>query len=235
MFSLQDVGIYSVAFRVASLAALYQVSFGLAWFPYAMSVMTRPDNRERYAVGFAGYVTAGSALVLGMSLFAPEIVRLVGGPSYAAAIQQVGPLCLAGIAEGMVIPGSLGIMIEKRTYFYSLGYALGLASNVLAMLLLMPDFGVLSVGVGLAVGRLVHAGFVYRVSQRLYPIRHHRNLLACGLGLSILAVLCAGFLGAVPLVWRASIFFGAGGALWLLSRPLWPELRALGAERFRSP
>jgi O-antigen/teichoic acid export membrane protein len=172
LVSLSELGIYSLAFKVASLASLFQLAFTLAYVPYALQVMHREDSKQRYADGLRLFLGSGFLFTLPLVLFAREIVGVFAGPEFWRAYENVGLLSLAFLVEGVVVAVSMGIGITKKTYYHSLAYLISLAMNALVTLFALKSWGVIGIPIGLLAGRSCHALVVYLVSQHLYPIRY---------------------------------------------------------------
>jgi O-antigen/teichoic acid export membrane protein len=178
LVSLSELGIYSLALKVASVASLFQLAFTLAWHPYAMGVMQREDSKQRYADGLRLYLGGGFLFTLPLVVFAREIVGVFAGPEFWRAYESVGLLSLAFLVEGVVVTSSMGIAVTKKTYYYSLAYVVSLAVNAAVTIFALKAWGVIGIPAGLLAGRLSHALVVYSVSQRLFPVRHNHGALS---------------------------------------------------------
>lgn len=225
--SLADVGVYSLSLRLASVVSLYQMAFGLAWFPFAMSIMGDPGRDRKYALGLLAYLSAGVALVVPLVLLGPEIVAILAGPDFRSAGRTLGMVSLAVLGEGVVITGSLGIMIRKRTIYYSIAYAVSVLVNVAVMMATLDRLGIVAVALGLLAGRWVHAAIVVVVSQRLLPVPHHVRQVGFIL---LVAFGVAAFAQAFPdlgIAWKAALAAGALGLLLLVPAGLLPKNMAL--------
>jgi len=73
--SLNDVGLYAIGGKVASIMGLLTGAFQLAWGPFAFSIHREDNARDIYASILTYYLVLTSGFAIILSLFAPEILR----------------------------------------------------------------------------------------------------------------------------------------------------------------
>lgn len=96
---LELLGQYGIAYRVASVIGLAVTGFGVAWYPYLYR--SRAEDVAPRASRILAYLVAGLSLpAVVLSVLAPELVVLVGGPPYADGADSV-----VGLAGGMLAFG----------------------------------------------------------------------------------------------------------------------------------
>ena len=152
LLSLSDLGVYSLALRLASVLSLYQMAFNMAWYPFAMSIINQPDSREKYAIGVLAYVCGAAAIAFPVALLAPDRSDS-GRTRFQGTSSVLGIIALAVLGEGMVATASFGIMVTKRTYYYWLSYVISVVVNIVITLSLIKAVGVVAVALGLMAGR----------------------------------------------------------------------------------
>ena len=189
-----QVGLFSIAFKFASVLTLVIAAFHQAWIPIAMR-MAREEPRYRalFAAIFDAWFFVLALMALGLALFADEIMMLLTPEAYwpAATIMVIGAAAVA--VSGTTQITNLGLMLEKRTGLIALGAWLAAGTNVALNLLLIPRFGANGSAVATLVSYCLLTGFFLAGSQRVHPLplNHAR------LGFSLLVV--AGALAA-PLI-----------------------------------
>lgn len=167
--SLEDVGLYTLAAQIAGIASLGIVGVQGALAPLIMKHYGHPNTPAQLArlfEAFFGFALV-SSLVLG--LFAPELIRYLGNPTYARA----GPLVLL-LAPGLLFAQMYifapGFAIAKRTVWQMW---VSLASATVAV---AANFGFIHVWgiMGAAAATLLSGALFlllwFALSQRLYPI-----------------------------------------------------------------
>jgi O-antigen/teichoic acid export membrane protein len=194
--TLEEVGQYAVANRVASVLALAVVAFTTAVGPQLFSLYsTDPALEKMIRSRVLTYLTV--ALCFGgifLALFAQEIVEVVA-PGYDRAYEAVGLLLLAIIAFALSGLTMAGIGYTRRTAYFGLGAGVAFAVHVGLNFALMPSIGMLGAAISTLVAYGVLAGLYLVVSQRVYPTRYEGRKVVITLTLAI----AIGVLGVVPL------------------------------------
>lgn len=228
--TLDQVGLFAVAARIAAGVSLVIGGFQLAWAPHAYRLARRSDAPQVYARVLVIYLAGVSGVVLPLVLFAPEIVALASGSAYRGASTLVGPLAYATALYGAAYITGVGVYLVERPYFASLGVILAGLVNLGAGWVLIPPLGGLGAALAVLVGNGLAPLFLYGVSQRLYPIPYPlRPLLGLGAvhgGVLALVGLAALVGPTVSWALRLVALVLAGLVLWRLgSGAVWPMWR----------
>lgn len=149
LLSREELAIFGVCTRIFSLAA-----FGVA----AVYAVTLPDVFDSHAVsdqdGFnrkiaeANLVAAAIAAILfvGVALAGPFLLMLFG-PPFLAGAAPLAVLCLALVVRAVLGPAALVLSIHDRPYATLPAIGLGIATLVIANLILVPRFGLMGAAV----------------------------------------------------------------------------------------
>ena len=169
--SVEDVGIYGMGFRVASIAGLMVVGFQGALTPLIYAHHLRPSTPGNLATIFRLFAACALLLWLSASLFAPEILGLMTVPAYYGAASVVSCLVAATLLSSMYIFAP-GTAIAKKTHVI-LGINLaGAALNVGLNFVLIPQLGIQ----GAAASKLLSCAVVFGAymwfGQLYYRIPH---------------------------------------------------------------
>ncbi len=192
---LDEVGLYGVANRAASVALLAVVAFSTAWGPFMLSLHADDADEERrvrarvlvYVAVLFGFV----ALLLG--LFAREALDIVA-PSFEDAANAVGLLALGLACQGVGVVAAAGITIARKTPVLVTYTVAALVVNIALCFALIPPIG----QVGAAAATLVSYGLLavlqYRGAQKFdrapfEPTRVVLALLICAAPLPLGALL----------------------------------------------
>ncbi len=177
LMSIADVGVFGVGYRLASAVTLLSFGAQMAVTPLVYARHAEADTPIALERIFRYYVGGAAMLGLGLSLFAPEILRLLTTPSYYGAAAVV-PLLVAALILANLYVFMPGLGIAKRTSVFAIINLSGGLLNVALNLLLIPLMGI----GGAAFATLISAGGIFSAyavaSQKLYPVPHRWLRLA---------------------------------------------------------
>jgi O-antigen/teichoic acid export membrane protein len=205
--SLTDVGIYGVAFRIATVVTLLLAGFQGAATPLILARHEEPATRDELARIFRLFAAAALIVFLAVSLFADSEVHVLASTAYARADILVPYLFMSALLFGVYIFAP-GLTIVKRTgTFASISVSAGLLNLVLA-LLLVPPLGIRGAGLATAASSAWFFLITMFFSQRHYRVAHDWVRLGAALAVAV----------GVLVLGRALI--ATGGAHALAARPL---------------
>ena len=175
--SLTEVGLYGIAFRVASVVILLIVGVNRSLTPLIYNHYKEEDTPRQISKIFRLFVSLALLFFLGLSLFAPEILRILTTPEYYQSSKIVIFLVPAILLSQMYIFGP-GLVIAKKTkiiMWISIGSA---ALSIMLNWILIPHFG----NKGAAIATLFTFSCVYVVlmtySQKYYQIPYQwKNII----------------------------------------------------------
>ncbi|MEZ6186659.1 MAG: oligosaccharide flippase family protein [Planctomycetota bacterium] len=169
--SVEDVGIYGIGFRLASVVGLVMAGFQGALTPLIYTHHRDPDTPRQLARIFRAFAALALLAFVGLSVFAREALVLLTTPDYYAARSVVVYLVPAILCAQLYVFAP-GPTIRKRTGIVA---ALGLAgalTNTGLNALLIPRHGIEGAALATLCGNAgVLVGFM-AISQRLYPVPH---------------------------------------------------------------
>lgn len=172
MTSVEEVGIYSIAFRFSSIVMFVNMAFGQAWSPYAIKVRT--DFPETYRAFYARVLLVLLFCMLaiggGVALFSGEVIGLLMPAEYAGSALPLSILCLGIVLQGTQQITAVGISLEKKTFLFArMAWATAFV-NLAANWLLIPRFGAAGAAWGTCISYLVlTSGYLY-YTQKLHPL-----------------------------------------------------------------
>jgi O-antigen/teichoic acid export membrane protein len=141
---IQQVGLYTLSYRILELALVVGAVFLNTGFPALSEAVATDELRTRRAIqsSFDLLVIIGVPLVAGGLVLAPELVELVAGPDFAGAAEPLRILLMAGALAW--VNGVFGYaLIAKERQLSALWLNLsGLAFNVALNFLLVPRYGI---------------------------------------------------------------------------------------------
>lgn len=188
MSSVEEVGIYSVAFRFASVVLFVSTAFGQAWSPIAIKIRTDHPDQYRDIYGqfllllfFAMLAVGGS-----VALFSGEIISLVMPTVYLPSALPLAILCFGIILQATQQVTAIGISIENRTHLFGRLAWIAAFVNFIANWLLIPRFGAVGAAWGTVVSYLFLTGSYFYYTQKLHPMMVQWDRLAMLLSMGVL-------------------------------------------------
>lgn len=238
-----QTGLYGLAATLASVESFLVAGFGQAFLPrvYAVLASDEPSELEglnrRTVAAVAGFAIGA----VGLSLFSPEILRLMTRPAYWGASEVIPLLVLAGFFQGVYSLYSLLLYYHPNgTRFLPLASVAGGIVSVALMFVLIPRFSIMGAAIAGCLGvmtRLVVAAVICNFRYSI-PWSQGRLLLLSGVGTalvmmpSFVPVLAGG--GRNSLGPKTLAAAGATAVLWwLLPGPVRSEIMALARARLK--
>lgn len=170
-FSPFETGLYSISQKIGtSIHMLITLSFLQAYLPRRFEIMKNHDAGKTYASILEYYMLILCTIGLALSLFAPEVMRVMTTEKFYSAARYIPFVALSMIIFGMKYHFELGILIEKKTKY--IAYINGVSSiiNVFLNWLLIPGYGIWGAVVAINASYSIVTILNYLVSQRLYYI-----------------------------------------------------------------
>jgi O-antigen/teichoic acid export membrane protein len=186
-----EVGVYSVAVRIASAVVFLMIAFRLAWPAFAYSI---EDDREAkrtysYVLTYLLFVCCWVSVALGV--LAPWLVDLLAPkPAFQRAADAVALLSFAATAYAGYTVVAIGIGRARQTQFNWIVTGIAALINVVLNVILIPPYGM--IGAAIATVAAYVALFVLMVlnSQRVYPVAYQWRrvliLTSVAIGLTVL-------------------------------------------------
>lgn len=219
LMSIGDVGIFGVGYRIASIVSLLMFGFQISLMPLVYQHYRDPATPRNLSRIFRYFVAGALLMVIGLSLFARELLVLLTTPAYYGAWMVVPLLVPATVLSGMAMFAP-GLSIAKRTGMIALINIVGAILNTLLNLLLIPYLGIEGAALATLITTATVFGLSLYFSQKTYPVPHAWRQLSLGilvtvilvaLGLQIdLELIPAIILKAGVCVLAAGLFFAIG-------------------------
>jgi O-antigen/teichoic acid export membrane protein len=184
--SLQVVGVYAVGYKFGYMLNYLVVQpFFIMWQSRMYAIRTQPEHASIYQQLFSMYSLGMVYLGLGMSLFSPEMIRLMVEPKFAASQDVIPVVVLAYIFYGISYYAQLGIFLTEKTG--RLGY-IGVAAALLNLGLnyvLIGRYGMMGAAWATLLSFLFVAGASYWCSQSLLRMPLGVGRVAAGIALAL--------------------------------------------------
>lgn len=163
-------GLYALAVKLATIVILTVRAFQLAWPPLAYSVQDDEEAGRLYAVVCTWYVVSTGTVVAGLALLGRWLVDLFAAPDFADAFEALPWVGLGWAMYGLLL---LLVTVGGRAGVTTRNFpaaALGLAVNVVALLLLVPPLGIAGAGIALCLAYAVMLVTLHLLTRSLFHV-----------------------------------------------------------------
>ena len=175
--SLADVGLYSLANRMAGITTLLLIGVQAAITPLIYQTHSKATTPSEIAALFNGFATVALLLCLGLSLFAEEIISLISGPEYLDSAALIAILASAVLLSQLYVFAP-GMAIAKKTQLQLLVTLIAAAVSLAANWLLVPAFGIHGAAFATLISSITFFVVWLHYSQKLYPIPFYWHSIA---------------------------------------------------------
>jgi O-antigen/teichoic acid export membrane protein len=171
LMTLEDLGIYGIAFRFASSVGLLLIGFQASLMPLVYKNYKNASTPGEIAKIYSYFLALMLPLILGLSLFSPELIRIFTTSGFYTAAPIIFPLALAISLTSMYIfvPG-LGI--DKKTKLIAGINIISSLTNLGLNFLLIPIFGLMGAASATLFSAFLAFLLYILLSQKYYPVPH---------------------------------------------------------------
>ncbi|MBI3112319.1 MAG: flippase [Ignavibacteriales bacterium] len=191
------VGVYQANYRLGVLMMLVVGMFDYAWRPFFLQHAKDEDAKELFAKVFTYFVALMLFILVSVSLFVEDLVRIqVFGkyfihPDYWGGLTIVPIILLSYVFTGAYVNFVVGIYLEKKTKVLPYVTGAGAIVNVLVNFWSIPRYGMMGAAFATLASYVVMAAGMYIASQQVYPMRYEWSRI-----LRLAAVAAVVFAGA---------------------------------------
>lgn len=210
------VGVYQANYKLGIFMMLVVGMFDQAWRPFFLERAGKPGSREVFGRVLTYFMLLGLAVVLTLSLFIAEIIRIPVAQGktlieagYWGGVKVVPVVLAAYLLHGTYVNFMASVTISKRTDLLPWVTLLGAAVNIVSNLVFIPIWGMMGAAWATFTAYASMAAALYVLGRRVYPIPYEYGRLA--------RLLCAAgaVAGAAALGYRAT---GGEGWTWAAAR-----------------
>jgi len=170
LLTTSEIGVYMVAFKVASVFKLGEMAFKMAWTPFYIEHYQDIGIQFFFKKIAIGMFFLLSIVVFFSFLFSEEIIALAAHESYSNAASCLGWLCLAFAIVIMIQILNLGPIILKKTKYNTYGQFISIVINLTSLLILVPKMGIAGAAISLVIANCAMLIYSSIISERLYPV-----------------------------------------------------------------
>lgn len=172
MSSVEEVGIYSVSFRFASLVLFVNAAFGQAWSPVAIKIYTDHPNEYRKIYGQVLVLLLYVMLIFGggLALFSGELISVIMPNQYFDSAAPLAVLCFGVILQATQQVTAVGISLEKKTFIFIRMSWIAALVNLVLNYFFIPYYSALGAAWATSISYLFLTASYFYYTQKLHPI-----------------------------------------------------------------
>jgi len=172
------LGIYGFSLSIAMIPLLLKAAFKNAIDPFIMKVFHRETLKTKKYI--SSYFTLSlyifGFLFLFLSIFAHEIVSLMGGSKYLESIPYIPWLLLIASITTFNQYFIYGLNFKKTNKLILRGLIYMLIINVILVYALIDMFSIYGVILANLIANILYTMYLYKKSNELYPIEHNFSI-----------------------------------------------------------
>jgi O-antigen/teichoic acid export membrane protein len=194
--SIDEVGLYGVGYRIASIAGLAMIGFQGALTPLVYANYKKPETPSHLAMIFRFFLIFALLLFLVLSLFSKEILYLFTTEAFFGASVVIIYLVPAILLSNMYIFAP-GIAIVRKTQYILWINLIGALINIALNYILIPYLGIVGAAMATLLSYLGIFATYMVLNQKLYYVPHRWfNILI----VTMIAATLAWLLPQLPLI-----------------------------------
>lgn len=167
--TIDEVGLFAMASRVAALATLVLIGVQSALTPLIYAHHAEPQTPARLARLLEAFWSLALLVCLALNIMGPALLALLTAPAYARAAPLLVWLAPAALMSQMYI-FSPGIPLAQKTHWQLLLTLAAAALGLMLDLLLIPRFGAVGAAVAGCLAAALFFGAWLAAGQHLYPL-----------------------------------------------------------------
>ena len=180
------VGLYYLAFRLIGFTSyISSIPMGQVWAAQMYDVYHDPDAKDRFGAFALRIMIAHTFVVLGLCIFAREVITAICDPSYFPAAFLVPIAGIYSCLSVFTVQMESVFYITKKTYYKPINIVAVLPCNIGLMALLVPNYGIMGAAIAFTSATFINGIVVFLVTQRIFAVRYPYQRLAILFGLSV--------------------------------------------------
>jgi O-antigen/teichoic acid export membrane protein len=211
---LSQVGLYLLAYQIASVVTILAQAINTAWVPFMFK--TELEQPGTAPALFARLITFIVVVLvwaaMGIALLSKGILLLLASPRFHAASPLVPWMALGSLLGGLYLIPSNFLFLKSRTTWIPVGTLIAGAASIGLNLIVVPKFGTSGAAQVFVGSNLILFLLTSAVARRAYPVPYEYRRLAHGVVLGAIATV-AGF--TLPIASEPGLH-AARAMIWLL-------------------
>ena len=181
----EPTALYSLAYNVAAIVTIFLVALNNAFSPWLGEKLA--NNEYQQIRNFAPkYISLFYALVIGIILVAPEVLYVLGGKPYMAALGVMSPVMLGCVCQFLYTMFVNVEQFSKKTIGMAIATVLAALMNYILNYIFIPKYGYIAAAYTTFISYLFllfeHMFLVYKIKLNIvysYKFVFFAVIVAC--------------------------------------------------------
>jgi len=176
--SFDEVGLYSVGYRLGMLISLFVGAFQMAWPAVMFSIAKEENAKATFSRLLTYFLLFLIFIGMALSIFAREMLITVTTESFVQGYKIVPLIVISYIFYGIYFYTAIGIQIKKKTIYMPIIIGIASLINLFLNYLLIPDYGMMGAAIATTICYALLGITSCLVSLRFYWIDYdYRRIL----------------------------------------------------------
>ena len=172
--SMSDIGIFTIALKIASAFQILHGAFQKAWYPFFYEQLKKEGHKAVYKKSAKFIWTLIFLFVILFSMFSKEILIILTTEAYYEAAPLIRILIFVFALEFVNSTICSGLLITKKTIYATYTYIFSAIVNLSVLFLLVPEIGLIGVPLSLILSNVCLVVTNWFISEKLYYIGFHK-------------------------------------------------------------
>jgi len=168
--NLHEIGLYSIANKLALALALVILAFRTANAPFQFSVQKDKEAKKIYAKTLTYYIIVTFFVATGLSIFAKEALIILAPPIYLAAYRVTGLLAFSIVIYGLYHLIGIGLILSDKRKYFTISIGIACILNLFFNNAFIPLWGIMGAALATLLSYSIGAILTYYYSQKYYFI-----------------------------------------------------------------
>lgn len=178
MRTLNELGIYSVGYKIGLIMEFAVMAFQMAWGPMMYRAEKREDAPLFYSKVMTYFTIFFLLLAAFISLFSHELVRILATFEYMKAATIVPIVSLSYVFYGYYYVTAVGINLKNKTFYFPMIMLIAAILNIVLNFLMIPKMGMMGAALSTLISFMALSLLVAYVSLRYYKIDYELGKIA---------------------------------------------------------
>jgi O-antigen/teichoic acid export membrane protein len=136
----KSMGIYGLAFKIATIVVMLNSIFHMAWGPFSMSIFKQEDAEKIFNVVFKLQFLGLACIVLLLSFISPFLINTLFKSEYSEAINLILPLSFSIMFNGLSYVSGIGIELSLKSYLNLIPFVFSTLLLIVMLYYTIPVF-----------------------------------------------------------------------------------------------
>ncbi|MGA8264570.1 MAG: oligosaccharide flippase family protein [Ignavibacteriaceae bacterium] len=221
--NLGTVGVYSANYKLGIFMMLFVSMFQYAWQPFFLQNAEEKNAKELFSKVLTYFTITASFILVVISLFISDIVKLdifgrtIIAKAYWGGLNIVPVILFGYLFNGLYVIFTAGIFIKEKSIYIPFITGLGAAVNIIVNFALIPSFGMMGAALATLAAYLAMALSLYFVTQKIYKIHYeYKKMFKVFSFILLIGVLYYSFLYSGHLLFVYKIILFVMFTLWMI-------------------